>query len=242
MGWDFWSVFGGSSVADNETNAALQEKVSDLRVLFCDDHAVVRLGLRYVLEHNFDCEVVECSDARQVVGLATAGGFDLVLLDVRLGDPDGLWALARIREEVPQLPVLMISTFADASAVQTAIDLGACGYLLKEATPSQLREAVDIARSGKGLYLHPAAAEAVRTPSRAMSGGPFSLLTPRELDVLRLVAIGRTNSEIGGELYLSEKTVKSRITSILRKLGLTNRTQAAALALREGLVSNSEDS
>jgi DNA-binding NarL/FixJ family response regulator len=209
---------------------------TQLRVLFCDDHAVVRLGLRYVLEHTFGCEVVECSDARQVVGLATGDRFDLVLLDVRLGDPDGLWALARIREASPTLPVLMISTFADPPAVEAAIEGGASGYLLKEATPAQLREAVDTALSGKGLYLHPAAAEAVRSTTRATTSGSFHLLTPREIEVLRLVAVGRTNGEIGAELYLSEKTVKSRITSILRKLGLTNRTQAAAMALREGLV------
>lgn len=205
-----------------------------LRVLFCDDHAMVRLGLRYVLEDAFDCDVVECGDARQAVGLCGSGSFDLVLLDVRLGDPDGLWALEQIRA-TSDVPVLMVSTFADPAAVQAAVDLGANGYLLKEATPNQLREAIDTARSGRGLYLHPAAAEAART-RRSAQVGAFDDLTERELEVLRLVAVGRTNSEIGGELFLSEKTVKSRITSILRKLGLTNRTQAAALALREGLV------
>lgn len=213
---------------------AADDGAAPLRVLFCDDHAMVRLGLRYVLEHTFDCDVVECGDARQAVGLAGSGAFDLVLLDVRLGDPDGLWALEQIRA-ASDLPVLMVSTFADPAAVQSAIDLGANGYLLKEATPAQLREAVEIARSGRGLYLHPTAAEAARS-RRPSQAGVFDSLTERELEVLRLVAVGRTNGEIGSELFLSEKTVKSRITSILRKLGLTNRTQAAALALREGLV------
>jgi len=208
-----------------------------MRVLFCDDHGMVRLGLRYVLEETFEnTEVVECGDATQAVGLAGSGEFDLVLLDVRLGEKDGIWALTEIRASHPDLPVLMISTYADPNAVQSALDLGANGFILKEATKAQLTEAVEIARSGRGLYLHPAAAEALRH-RRPSSAGPFESLSDREVEVLKLVAAGRTNSEIGAELYLSEKTVKARLTSVLRKLGVTNRTQAAAMAMREGLVS-----
>jgi two-component system response regulator NreC len=205
-----------------------------LRLLLVDDHVVVRLGLRFVLEHTFDCEVVECGDARQAVGLALGGGFNLVILDVRLGDPDGLWALGQIRAERADIPVLMISTYAAPDYVQGAIDKGANGYLMKEATTMQLQEAVTTAISGKGLYLHPAAAEAVR--ARPVAATTFGDLSERELEVLRMVALGYTNNEIGTALYCSEKTVKSRLTSILRKLGFTNRTQAAAFALREGLV------
>lgn len=206
-----------------------------LRVLFCDDHGMVRLGLRYVLEEAIHSEVVECGDAQQAVGLASNGTFDLVLLDVRLGEPDGIWALAEIRATQPDLPVLMISTFADPAVVQSALDLGANGFVLKEATRAQLVEAVEIARSGRGLYLHPAAAEALRH-RQTDPAGPLEQLTGRELDVLRFVAAGRTNHEIGESLFLSEKTVKARLTSILRKLGVTNRTQAAAVAMREGLA------
>lgn len=209
-------------------------KAAPSRILLVDDHVVVRLGLRFVLEHTFSCEVVECGEARQAVGLALGGGFDLVILDVRLGDPDGLWALRQIRAEMADLPVLMISTYASPEYVQGAIESGANGYLMKEATTLQFQEAVETALSGRGLYLHPAAAEAVRT--RPAASTTFGDLSERELEVLRMVALGYTNSEIGTALYCSEKTVKSRLTSILRKLGLTNRTQAAAWALREGLV------
>ena len=203
------------------------------RLLLVDDHPVVRLGLRYVLEQTFSCDVVECGDARQAIGLAVSGGFDLVILDVRLGDPDGLWALGEIRAQVADLPILMISTFASPEYVQGAIDGGANGYLMKEATTLQLQEAVDTALGGRGLYLHPVAAEAIRSRPAAPAVG---VLSDREVEVLRMVALGSTNSEIGAALYCSEKTVKSRLTSILRKLGLSNRTQAAAWAMREGLV------
>ena len=206
---------------------------SPAKVLLADDHAVVRLGLRFVLEHALPCEVVECGDARTAVGLALGGSFDLVILDVRLGDPDGLWALRQIRAERTDLPVLMISTYASPEYVQGAIDGGANGYIMKEATTMQLQEAISISLSGRGLYLHPVAAEAVRSRPQTTT---FGDLSEREVEVLRMVAIGYTNSEIGAALYCSEKTVKSRLTSILRKLNLTNRTQAAAWALRQGLV------
>lgn len=203
------------------------------RLLLVDDHAVVRLGLRFVLEQTCGYDVVECGDARQAVGLALSGQFALVILDVRLGELDGLWVLGQIRVTLPELPVLMISTYASPEYVQGAIDGGANGYLVKEATPRQLEEAVSTALAGRGLYLHPVAAEAIRSrPATPVVSG----LSDRELEVIKLVARGATNSEIGAALFCSEKTVKSRLTSILRKLGLTNRTQAAAWALREGLV------
>lgn len=206
------------------------------RVLLVDDHAVVRLGLRYVLEEQLGFDVLECGEAKQAAALAVGGGFDLVVLDVHLGEPDGLWVLERIRESMPDLPVLMISTFADPERVQGSIDRGVNGYLMKEASPSQLQEAVEIALGHRGLYLHPTAAEAVRKRPAPASTGQLS---ERELEVLRLVAIGRTNAQIGATLFCSEKTVKARLTSVLRKLGLHNRTQAAAWALREGLVDTS---
>jgi len=207
--------------------------MTPIRVLLVDDHAVVRLGLRFVLEENLGLQVVECGEANQAAALAVSGDFQLVLLDVRLGDPDGLWVLERIRERLPDLPVLMISTFADPEQVQAAVDGGVNGYVMKEATTGQLQQAVETALSKQGLYLHPTAAEAVR---RRPAAPPVGQLSERELEVIRLVAVGRTNAQIGAALFCSEKTVKARLTSVLRKLGLTNRTQAAAWALREGLV------
>jgi DNA-binding NarL/FixJ family response regulator len=203
------------------------------RVLLVDDHAVVRLGLRFVLEENLGFQVLECGEGKQAAALALSGEFDLVILDVHLGEPDGLWVLDRIREGSTELPVLMISTFAAPDQVQASIDRGVNGYVMKEASPAQLQEAVEIALGRRGLYLHPTAAEAVRRRPVQVNAGQLS---DRELEVVRLVAVGRTNAQIGAALFCSEKTVKARLTSVLRKLSLTNRTQAAAWALREGII------
>ena len=210
-----------------------------MRVLLVDDHPVVRLGLRFVLESHLGCEVTEVGDADVAADLARSGTFDLLIIDVRLDGRDGLWVVDRVRDARPDVPILMISTYDDPHQVQAAIDRGVNGYLLKEASPSQLEEAVEVAMSGRGLYLHPSAAASMRTRVVPAAAGRLS---PAEVEVLRMVAVGRTNGEIGIALFCSEKTVKARITSILRKLGVKNRTQAAAWALRAGLVESAAGS
>lgn len=203
------------------------------RVLLADDHEVVRHGLRLLVEDLFGFEVVEASTAADAVAWGKDLSIDLVLLDVRLGQPDGLWALDEIRKIRPTVPVVMLSTFSDADFIQRAIDLGANGYVLKEASTSQLREAIDIAITGRGLYLYPAAALAV---ARRRSAADAAQLSEREHQIVELLAQGHSNEDIGSRLFLSEKTVKSHLSTIFKKLGVTNRTQAVALALREGIV------
>lgn len=214
-----------------------REDTEQLKVLLADDHDVVRKGLRLLLETHFPFDVVEVSTAPDAVAYARAGDVDLVFLDVRFPEKDGLWALAEIRKERPDLPVLMLSTFGDDDYVHRAVESGAQGYVLKEATTHQLREAVDTALDGKGLYLHPSVAQRflLRRRSEERYG---DALTDRERQVLQLVAEGATNETIADTLYVSEKTVKSHLSSIFRKLEVTNRTQAASKALREGIVTH----
>ena len=225
---------GYDASADTHSSPGAQNP-DRLRIVLADDHEVVRRGLRLLLEDLFVCDVVDVATAEDAVSYARDSSVHLLLLDVRLGSRDGLWALKEIRGERPDLPVLMVSTFSTTENVQTAIDEGANGYVLKEATTNQLREAVEIALSGRGLYLHPAAAQAVAVHRRNREEGDLFKLSERELQILTLLAEGATNDDIGTRLFLSEKTVKSYLSSVFRKLGVNNRTQAALKALRAGL-------
>lgn len=205
-----------------------------VRMLLVDDHPVVRQGLRMLIESMLACEVVEAGSAAEAVQAAQSGAFDLVLLDARLPGHDGLWALRRIREARPALPVLMVSTYDSEDYVEGSLDAGAAGYLLKEATAEQLGEAIDVALSGHGIYLHPIVAQRILAHQR--HGASVEALSEREMEVLSLLAEGATNQEIAARLYLTEKTVKSHLSRIFRKLAVSNRTQAAAKAIREHVV------
>lgn len=204
-------------------------------VLLVDDHAVVREGLRLLLETVLKMSVVEASSGPEAVSHAAAQHVDVVLLDARMPDHDGIWTLKELRAAHPQVPVLMLSTYDTEEYVDQALANGASGYLLKESSSQQLFEAIDTALSGRGVYLHPNVAQRVLSRGR---GEPkeTSGLSERELDVLQLLARGSTNDEIAEGLFISEKTVKSHLSSIFRKLRVTNRTQAASKAIREKLV------
>jgi DNA-binding NarL/FixJ family response regulator len=204
-------------------------------VLLVDDHAVVREGLRLLLETLLGMKVLEASSGPEA--LSTLGGAtpDVVLLDARMPDHDGIWTLNKIKEEHPDIPVLMLSTYDTEEYVDQSLAAGAAGYLLKEASSAQLAEAIETALKGGGIYLHPAVAQRVLARGRGQ-GKESQGLSERELEVLQLLAKGATNEEIATELFLSEKTVKSHLSSIFRKLRVTNRTQAASKAIRERLV------
>ena len=213
-----------------------------MRILIVDDHALVRRGMNYVVKEGFpDADVVEAeSSAAALEALRTSGKVDLALVDVRMPDLDGLELLRAIKGEWAEMPVIMLSTYENAPYVKRALADGAAGYLLKDATPEDLSQAINVAMSGSGNVLSPRVIQNLfedQEASNAAANGRRSeySLTQREHDILALLAEGRSNREIAGRLYLSEKTVKAHLAAIFRKLGVTNRTQAAMMAVQMGV-------
>ena len=208
-----------------------------IRVLVVDDHAVVRQGLRTFLELQDDIEVVgEAADGEQALASAAALEPDVVLMDLVMPRLDGVSALQRLRERAPATRVIVLTSFLDDDKVLPAVRAGAAGYLLKDVQPAELVRAIRMVDRGEAL-LHPAVAARVL---RELAGDDTraernELLTPRELEVLALLAGGRANKAIARELGVAEKTVKTHVGNILGKLGLSDRTQAALYAVREGL-------
>ena len=205
-------------------------------VLLVDDHSVVREGLRLLLEALLGLEVVQAGSGSEAVAIATSRHIDVALLDARMPEHDGVWTLQQIKKVKPELPVLMLSTYDTEEYVDRALEAGAAGYLLKESSSQQLSEAIETALSGRGVYLHPSVAQRVLARRQQQSERAANPLSRRELEVLQLLAAGATNDDIARTLFLSEKTVKSHLSSIFRKLAVTNRTQAAAKAIRENMV------
>jgi two-component system, NarL family, response regulator LiaR len=208
-----------------------------IRVLVADDHAVVRQGLRTFLELQEDIEVVaDVADGRQALLAVAEHDPDVVLMDLVLPEVDGVEAIRRIASERPRIRVIALTSFLDDDKVFPAVRAGAAGYLLKDVEPAELVKAIRTVHAGEGL-LHPAVAARLMEEV-ASSGGreaPDSL-TPREREVVGLIARGLSNKRIALELGISEKTVKTHVSSILGKLGLTDRTQVALYAVREGWV------
>jgi NarL family two-component system response regulator LiaR len=209
-----------------------------IRVLIADDHTVVRQGLRTFLELQDDIEVVEdVADGEAAVAAAERQVPDVVLMDLAMPGMDGVEAIRRIRARRPEARVLVLSSFHDDERLFPAVRAGAAGYLLKDVEPHELVRAIRTVHGGEGL-LHPAVA--ARLMEEFADGSPpppaADRLTAREREVLTLIAGGLSNKLIARELAISEKTVKAHVSSILGKLGLTDRTQAALYAVRAGLV------
>jgi len=211
--------------------------VETISVLIVDDHPVVRRGLRTFLELHEDVRVVaEASNGIDGVSLAEELEPDVVLMDLVLPDLDGIEATRRIRSVSPSTSVIVLTSFADDDKVFPAIKAGATAYLLKDAEPQQLVEAVRLASRGEPL-LHPKiAARLMQEVAGGSERDAVEDLTARELQVLRLLAQGLTNKLIAEELVVSEKTVKTHVSNILAKLHLSHRTQAALYAVRRGLA------
>ena len=200
-----------------------------IRVVIADDHAVVRQGLRTFLDLQADIEVVaEASDGAEALAAAEEHAPDIVLIDLVMPNVDGIEAIRGLRERVPTARAIVLSSFIDDEKLLPAVRAGAAGYLLKDVQPQQLVEAIRTVHAG-GALLHP------KVASRLLQEMATDPLTPREREVLALIGRGMANKVIARELSLSEKTVKAHVSSILAKLGVTDRTQAALYAVRAGL-------
>jgi NarL family two-component system response regulator LiaR len=210
-----------------------------IRILVVDDHTVVRKGLCAVLGMEPDIEVVgEAANGREAVDLAGRLKPDVVLMDLAMPEMDGVEATRRIVGGSPHAHVLVLTSFGSDAKLFPAIKAGALGYLLKDTSPEEVARAIRQVAQGQPS-LNPAIARRLLQEVSAESdyAAPLEPLTPREVEVLRLVARGLTNDQIGGQLFVSEATVRTHVSSILGKLNLQNRTQAALYALRQGYAS-----
>lgn len=209
-----------------------------IRVLIADDHAVVREGLRALMISEPGLEVVgEAANGVEAVQLANALQPDVILLDLMMPKKSGLEAITEIKQANPEARILVLTSFAEDDKVFPAIKAGALGYLMKDSLPHELLQAIRDTYHGESS-LHPAVARKLVQELNRPSILPPARepLTERELAVLKLVAQGLSNEEIGAKLSISERTARTHVVNILGKLHLANRTQAALYALREGLA------
>ncbi len=209
-----------------------------IRVLIADDHAVVRQGLRTFLELQEDIEVVgDVADGSAAVEAALARSPDVVLMDLLMPGIGGVEAIRLIREQRPQARVLVLTSFQEDEQIFPAVRAGAAGYLLKDVEPQELVRAIRAAHEGEAL-LHPAVAARLMEEFASEHGriAAESSLTDREQEVLELIGRGLPNKLIARELGIAEKTVKTHVSAVLAKLGVTDRTQAALYAVRNGLL------
>jgi DNA-binding NarL/FixJ family response regulator len=205
-----------------------------VRILIADDHEVVRQGLRTFLELDPELEVVgEAADGREAVRLAQRLRPDVVLMDLLMPELDGIAATQLIRQQLPDTEVVALTSVLEDAAVVGAVRAGAIGYLLKDTRAQELRQAIKAAAAGQ-VQLSPKAA--ARLMREVVAPERPEALSERETEVLRLLARGLANKEIARELSIAEKTVKTHVSSILGKLGVQSRTQAALYAGRIGLV------
>ena len=213
-----------------------------IRVLICDDQPLVRAGFRTILGSKGDIEVVgEAENGADAVTLAERRRPDVILMDIRMPVLDGVEATRRLVAAGTSARILVLTTFDLDEYVHAAIRAGASGFLLKDVTPAKLLEAIRIVADGDAL-LAPSVTRrllerfATTLPPGEDSSDALAELTSRETEVLRLLAGGMSNAEIASELVVSEATVKTHISSVLRKLGLRDRVQAVIVAYESGLV------
>ena len=204
-----------------------------LRLLVVDDHPVVRHGLRGVFGGQPDMEVVaEATNGAEAVVLAREHRPDVVLMDLRMPEMDGVAATAKIKAERPEVGVLVLTTFDSDADVVRAVEEGASGFLLKDAPEAELLSAVRSVAQGKS----PLSPEVASRIFSRMRGAEEEVLSGREVEILRLVARGTSNREIGKKLWISETTVKGHLNRVLKKLGAPDRTAAVTQALKRGII------
>jgi len=210
-----------------------------MKVIICDDQAIVRDGLEMLLKLEADIQVVGIAeDGAMAVEMVAKNTPDLVLMDLKMPVMNGVEATRQIRAKYPEVRILVLTTYADDEWVFDAIQAGASGYLLKDTPRDELIKAVRGTLTGK-TYVDPSVAGKVLEQVSSHQTQPATLitrqLTNREIEVLRLIAKGLSNADIAGRLFLSEGTVRNHVSAILAKLGVSDRTQAAVIAIQHGL-------
>ncbi|HDR7792720.1 TPA: response regulator transcription factor [Bacillus luti] len=213
-----------------------------IKVLLVDDHTVVLKGLAFFLSTQEDLELVgEANNGKEALVKVGETNPDVILMDLYMPEMDGVEATARIKKEYPDVKVIVLTSFSDQAHVLPALKAGASGYILKDVEPDQLVEAIRSAYKGN-IQLHPDIASALLSqtlPEEEREEEQFvhvDVLTARENEVLQLIAKGMSNKEIASVLVITEKTVKAHVSSILSKLNLSDRTQAALYAVKNGIV------
>ena len=207
-----------------------------VRVMIVDDHAVVREGLKNYLGARGGFEIVgEAATGAEAVDAAEKMRPQVILMDLVMPVMDGIEATRKLHETLPDIKVIVLTSFADDDKLFPALRAGAVAYLLKDVSPDELAEAIRAAARGETRLNSDVTQRLVAGLAAGAQSRPEDLLTAREMDVLRCLARGMSNKEIGGDLFISEKTVKTHVGSILDKLGLADRTQAALYAVKHGV-------
>lgn len=210
-----------------------------ITILIADDHHVVRRGLAFFLKTQKDIEIIgEAGNGREAVELARALKPNLILMDLVMPEMDGIQATKMIKAEMPEVKIMMLTSFSDQDHVIPALEAGASGYQLKDIEPDELIACIKKIMSGEN-QLHPKATSHLLANLSNKDSTQKKLmeqLTKREVDVLREIARGKSNKEIASSLFITEKTVKTHVSNLLAKLELADRTQAALFAVKNQLV------
>jgi DNA-binding NarL/FixJ family response regulator len=222
----------------------VRSDIAPIRVVVADDQRAIREALAMVLDTEAGISVVgTAADGEEAIRLATGGAADVVLMDLRMPGTDGVAATRHLKESDPDVKVVVLTTFADDASIQDALRAGAVGYLTKDAGHQQIALAVRSAATGQTVLDPAVHASLLRNAAQGMDAVPepqktelFDGLTPREVDVLRGIARGKTNTEIAGELYISEVTVKSHINHLFSKIQVRSRAEAVRYAYDHGLA------
>lgn len=214
--------------------------MSKLRILIVDDHGIVRAGIRSLLQGQPDIEVVgEAARGEEAVEEAVRLHPELVLMDIAMPGMDGIEATRRIKKELPDVRVLVLTIYDDEEFFFPVLRAGASGYILKEAEPLELLHAIRMVSEGQ-IFLSPAVAKSLLEDFLTMTAGrgdeKYNALTPRQKEVLRLAAAGRTNREMAEMLFLSIRTVEKYRQAVMHKLGLDRREELTKYAIRKGLI------
>ncbi|BDR56423.1 response regulator transcription factor [Xylocopilactobacillus apis] len=208
-----------------------------IKVLIVDDHAMVRMGISAYLEVESDIEVVGmATNGLEAIDKAKSLKPDVILMDLVMPELDGVEASKKILKNNPKQKIIILTSFIDDELVYPAIRAGATSYILKTGSADEIVEAIHKAIMGKSVFEEEVASKIKNNPDKLQEKELFETLTNRELEVLRLIGEGKTNKEIGDELFISLKTVKTHVSNILNKLDVQDRTQATIYAFKHGLV------